>query len=214
MSMWPVSEGRPYFRKLRGVCFSSLVCGNPSIASCQWRDVSVCWALGFFSGRFVWWLMLGVLPRRCFECTWFGCKFEGGQAILAPLWLQPQGDLAVKSRSSWSQSPLPLTLIALLVSQRSGMPKQAGIEWSFAFCPAPPSGMNQDSSFQGCCACLVSAALTTANSASSLLPAASLVSGLQRSTGWASQYPSWFLAFPGAVQLWAGVSLPSPCSAH
>lgn len=45
-----------------------------------------------------------------------------------------------------------------------------------AFCPAPSSGMNQDSSFHSCCACLVSAALTTASQSPlcSLLPASCL----------------------------------------
>lgn len=96
--------------------------------------------------------------------------------------------LAVKSRSSQSHL-FPSHTDCLALSQRSGMPKQAGIEWSFAFCPAPCSGVNQDSNFQGC---LVSAALTS-DSPSSLLPPC------VKEHRVALPVSQLFLAFPGAV---------------
>lgn len=120
--------------------------------------------------------------------------------------------LAVKSRSPWSQSLLPLTPIALPVPSQIRYARTGWnccVKGTFAFCPAPSSGMNQDSRFHSCCACLVSAALTTANQSSPLLPAASLVPGLCQG---AQSAPASVPAGPWlSLELcssWAGMSIP------
>lgn len=67
---------------LQGIKWSVVIQAQPAVSIGMLLFAGV-WV--FFSERFCVVVDVGMLPRRCFKCTWVGCKFAGGQEILAPL---------------------------------------------------------------------------------------------------------------------------------